>query len=102
MLKNNRGFTLIEMLVVMLIISVLLILIIPNLTDQTGNVNDKGCEALEAVVQAQADAYFLDKREHALTIQTLIDAEYIGKNQAKCGNDISLTISNGKVSLPEN
>ena len=98
MLKNNKGFTLVEMLVVMLIISVLLILIIPNLTDQTGNVNEKGCEALEAVVQAQADAYYLDNGKHAASIKTLTADGYIEDNQETCGDGISFTINDGKVS----
>jgi len=99
MLKNSKGFTLVEMLVVMLIISVLLILIIPNLTNQTGNVNDKGCLALESVVQAQADAYYLDKGQHASTIETLLGDGYIEENQEKCANGTSFTIDNGIVSL---
>lgn len=98
MLKNSKGFTLVEMLVVMLIISVLLILIIPNLTNQTGNVNDKGCLALESVVQAQADAYYLDEGTHA-TIATLLDKGYIEPSQEECANGTSFTIDEGIVSL---
>lgn len=97
MLKNNRGFTLIEMLVVMLVISVLLILFIPNLTDRTGDVNDQGCDALVAVVQAQADAYFLEEGTHATDINDLDD--YINADQKECPNGKSITIdSNGTVS----
>ncbi|MCM3738744.1 prepilin-type N-terminal cleavage/methylation domain-containing protein [Oceanobacillus luteolus] len=103
MLKNNKGFTLIEMLIVMLIISVLLILIIPNLTSQSKNVNDKGCDALVAVVQAQADAYYLDKGQTASSIQTLIENNYLEENQKTCG-DSQITVSNGKATIksPQN
>lgn len=98
MLKNTRGFTLVEMLVVMLIITVLLLLIIPNLTNQTNNVNDKGCDALVAVVQAQADAYYLEVGNYVASIEELESEGYIEANQMKCSNNKSLTISNGKVS----
>ncbi|PNY97825.1 competence protein ComGC, partial [Staphylococcus chromogenes] len=37
-LKENKGFTLIEMLLVLLIISVLLILIIPNIAKQSEHI----------------------------------------------------------------
>lgn len=98
MIKNERGFTLIEMLVVMLIITVLLILIIPNLTSQTDNVNDKGCIALVAVVQAQADAYYIDSGSYATSIDQLVENDYIEPNQKECGNNHSLNINNnGKV-----
>lgn len=99
MLKNQKGFTLVEMLVVMLIITVLLILIIPNLTNQTNNVNDKGCQALAAVVQAQADAYYLDKGSYASSINDLLTNDYIDESQTSCNNDTRLILSNGKVIL---
>lgn len=99
MLKNEKAFTLIEMLVVMLIITVLLILIIPNLTDQTDNVNDKGCQALVAVVQAQADAYYLDEGVYAASINDLVTNDYIDESQTSCSNNTKLRISNGKVTL---
>ena len=44
--KNEEdGFTLIEMLLVLLVISVLIILIIPNIAAQSRNVQDTGCDA---------------------------------------------------------
>lgn len=50
MKRNEKGFTLVEMLIVIAIISVLIILFIPNLTGKTKDVNDKGCEALVHLV----------------------------------------------------
>ena len=45
MLNNNRGFTLIEMMIVLLVISVLLIITIPNVTKHNSKINSKGCDA---------------------------------------------------------
>ena len=53
MLVNQKGFTLIEMLIVLLIITILIILIVPNLAGRSEEVHDKGCDALVSVVQAQ-------------------------------------------------
>ncbi len=44
-MKNEKGFTLIEMMIVLLIISVLLIITIPNIGRHNATVNEKGCEA---------------------------------------------------------
>ncbi len=44
-LKNEKGFTLIEMMIVMLVISVLLIVTIPNVAKHNSNINNKGCQA---------------------------------------------------------
>lgn len=96
MFNNERAFTLIEMIIVMLVISVLLLLIIPNLANQSENVNDKGCEALKEIVQTQAEAYYLDKKKKVNDIQTLVSAGYLKENQTSCG-DTPITIRNGKV-----
>jgi competence protein ComGC len=44
-MKNEKGFTLIEMMIVMMIISILLIITIPNIAKHNSNINTKGCEA---------------------------------------------------------
>lgn len=46
LLKDNHGFTLVEMLLVMLVITVLLLIMIPNVTKNSTLIGDKGCEAL--------------------------------------------------------
>lgn len=43
--RDERGFTLVEMLIVLLVVSVLLLLTIPNIVSQSKSINDKGCEA---------------------------------------------------------
>ena len=58
-----KGFTLVEMLVVLLIISVLLLLFLPNLTKQKDAVNDKGKAAVVKLVESQAELYSLEKNE---------------------------------------
>ncbi|WP_347099453.1 competence type IV pilus major pilin ComGC, partial [Streptococcus mutans] len=47
-----RAFTLIEMLVVLLIISILLLLFVPNLTKQKDKVKDTGGSAVVKVVES--------------------------------------------------
>ncbi|PKR86081.1 hypothetical protein CWO92_06835 [Heyndrickxia camelliae] len=45
LVKNQNAFTLIEMLVVLLIITILIFVAIPNITKHSKNINNKGCEA---------------------------------------------------------
>lgn len=97
MLKNNRAFTLIEMLVVLMIISVLIILVVPNLSGKSKEVNEKGCDALVQVVQSQSDAYFLDNGDYATDIDTLVSDGYITEDQLICPNNEALKYSNGQV-----
>lgn len=97
--SNEKGFTLIEMLVVLVIISVLIILIIPNLSGKTKEVHNKGCEALKSLVQAQADSYHLDNGTQVNSLNTLVAGNYIEESQKTCPNKKILTITAGKVSV---
>ncbi|ASK63206.1 prepilin-type cleavage/methylation domain-containing protein [Virgibacillus phasianinus] len=90
MLRNQKGFTLIEMLIVLMIISVLIILIVPNLSEKSKDVYTKGCGALVAVVQTQVDSYYLDKGSYPATLATLEEAKYIKENQKTCSNKKAL------------
>lgn len=101
MFKNEKGFTLIEMLVVLLIITVLILLIVPNIGNRTGDMHKKGCDSLVVTVQAQADMYELDNGEKAISFDNLVD-EYINEDQTTCQNGEKLTINgDGKVSIDE-
>ncbi|MHA6250982.1 competence type IV pilus major pilin ComGC [Oceanobacillus sp. CAU 1775] len=102
MLKNEKGFTLVEMLVVMLIITVLLLIIIPNISDQSKAVNDKGCNALIAMVQAQADAFYFEEGAPPTSIEQLENKGFITNEQTKCNDKTQLSISKGIVQKNEN
>ncbi|MBN8236615.1 prepilin-type N-terminal cleavage/methylation domain-containing protein [Halobacillus kuroshimensis] len=94
MWKNEKGFTLIEMLIVLLVISVLLIITIPNLSQNTENIRTKGCDALKVTVEAQMEAYQVENNA-VPTIEELKTAEYI--KTTECPDGTALTITNGEV-----
>lgn len=93
MFKNEKAFTLIEMLIVLLIISVLIILIVPNLSKSSQDVNEQGCEALTAVAQAQVNLFYLENRVYPSDLKELIEAEYLTDKQSKCPSGESLVIT---------
>ena len=108
-----QAFTLVEMLVVLLIISVLLLLFVPNLTKQKDTVDDKGKAAVVKVVESQAELYSLDKNEDASLSKLQADGR-ITAEQAKAYKDYHAkqktslnldgqTISNGsqKLTVPK-
>ncbi|KML46070.1 competence type IV pilus major pilin ComGC [Cytobacillus firmus] len=102
MLNNNRGFTLIEMMIVLLVISVLLIITIPNVTKHNSKINSKGCDAFVKMVQAQVQAYEIDKKALPSNIQDLVDDDYLNENNTTCPNGNAITISaDGKVESEE-
>ncbi|HEM3611171.1 TPA: prepilin-type N-terminal cleavage/methylation domain-containing protein [Streptococcus suis] len=77
-----KGFTLVEMLVVLGIISLLLLLFVPNLSKQKDAVQEKGNAAVVKVVESQMELYELEYDEEA-TVEDLEQAGYITEKQAK-------------------
>ncbi|WP_172212081.1 MULTISPECIES: competence type IV pilus major pilin ComGC [unclassified Enterococcus] len=76
-----EAFTLIEMLIVMVIISILLLLFVPNLSKQKEEVQAKGETAVVRVVEAQADIYEITN-EKLPSIAQLVSENYITEKQA--------------------
>ncbi|WP_141431614.1 competence type IV pilus major pilin ComGC [Bacillus sp. 03113] len=101
-MKNEKGFTLIEMMIVLLIISVLLIITIPNVTKHNARINDKGTEAYLKMVEAQVQAYEMDHNELPENVDDLINDGYLNENQRNAPNGKTIVIeSDGDVTVSE-
>ncbi|WP_077621517.1 competence type IV pilus major pilin ComGC [Sediminibacillus massiliensis] len=99
-MKNQRGFTLIEMLLVLTVISVLMILIIPNLAHQNEEVQSKGCDALIEMATGQMTAYKLEYGSFPQQISELENENYL-KSTTCDGGSKSLAIESGEIVLVE-
>lgn len=95
-LRNEKGFTLIEMLIVLLIISVLLIITIPNITKHQSTVQTKGCEAFVKMVQSQVQAYEIDHNKWPADVAELKTEGYLIQTTCPNGGTVSID-SDGKV-----
>ncbi|WP_377888525.1 competence type IV pilus major pilin ComGC [Alkalihalobacillus sp. R86527] len=98
-IKTEKGFTLIEMMIVIMIISMLLLIAVPSLTKNNEVVEEKSCDATVKVVQAQAAAYKADTDSMPVSVNDLVSEGYLDENNAKCPGGEALTISNGVVSV---
>ncbi|PEE41825.1 competence type IV pilus major pilin ComGC [Bacillus pseudomycoides] len=97
-MKNEKGFTLLEMLLVMVVISVLLLLIIPNVIKQRSSVQGKGCDAYVKSVEAQVQAYQLEKNKIP-TVDELVKEKYITSTTCPKGEPIRISSEDGTVSV---
>lgn len=97
---NNKAFTLIEMLIVLMIISILIIITIPNVTKHNQMINEKGCEAYIKMVQTQIEAYEIET-DLTPTLSDLETAGYIDSTACPNGSQIEID-SEGNVILSEN
>ena len=89
--KWRSGFTLVEMLIVLFIISALSLLIIPNITKTTEKVNDDSRYALTQVIQTQASLYNLETSGTA-TLTILRDNNYITQEQFDKADGWGITV----------
>lgn len=100
-LKNEGGFTLIEMLIVLLVISVLMLIAIPNVTKHSKSIDEKGCEAYVVMIQGQVEAYKMDKGGYPDTLGLLVDEDYLPKGAPKesvqCPDGTAISFDGGKV-----
>ncbi|WP_242218749.1 competence type IV pilus major pilin ComGC [Bacillus cereus group sp. BfR-BA-01380] len=97
-MKNEKGFTLLEMLLVMVVISVLLLLIIPNVVKQRSSVQGKGCDALVKSVESQVQAYQLEYNKIP-TVDDLYTGKYITSKTCPKGESITIDAANGEVKV---
>lgn len=95
---KKSGFTLIEMLIVLFIITVLILIAIPNVTKHFKTVDDKGCEAYVKMVQGQVEAYKIDTGSYPTTIVSMEDEGYLKEKSSNksCKNKV-ITIEQGEV-----
>ena len=98
-MKQNykKGFTLLEMVVVVCIISILFLLTVPNIQKVLGIVNKKGCQAQVKVVDSAILQYRLEYAQNPGSTGDLVSAGLLSEQQTKCDDDRAITISNGQA-----
>ncbi|WP_200792912.1 competence type IV pilus major pilin ComGC [Bacillus massilinigeriensis] len=87
------------MMIVLLVISVLLIITVPNITKHNSNINKKGCQAYIKMVEAQVQAFEIDKKRLPVSVEELKTEGYLRDGSAGCPGGGKITISStGEVS----
>lgn len=81
MKKTRKAFTLIEMVIVLFIISLLLLIMIPNLAEQKKKATERSDEAFETTIKNQEEMYANDHNGTRPTLEELQGEGYITKNQ---------------------
>ncbi|HWO96020.1 MAG TPA: competence type IV pilus major pilin ComGC [Bacillus sp. (in: firmicutes)] len=97
---EKNGFTLIEMLVVMLVISILLLIMIPNLLKNNKAINGKGCDAYVKTVQAQVEVYKIENENDIPTLEELKAGDYIEAEACPNGDGLHINEEGEVTSVP--
>lgn len=80
-IKEENGFTLIEMSVVLLIIALLLLIIIPNIGGVQDSVGDTTDEAIVQTVESQKVLYEIDHGKKPTNLEEMVTKGYITPKQ---------------------
>lgn len=97
-MNNQKGFTLIEMLIVLMIIATLLLVTIPNLASNNSMVEAKGCEAMVKLAETQVQAYKIEKKSMPADLATLVTEGYL--EQETCPGGEALTLNEDGTVTP--
>lgn len=94
---NRKGFTMLEMLIVLSVISLIFTLTIPNIQKRLETIRVKGCESLVEVVNANIIQYELDHGEVPQSISDLVNEGYLTEKQTTCMDGTSIEIVDGQA-----
>ncbi len=76
-MKNNKGFTILEMMIVLSIIALVFLLTLPNIQQREKIIRSKGCEALIEVANAQILLYEVENLSPPKSMSDLISKGYL-------------------------
>ena len=97
MKNNQKGFTLLEMVIVVTIIAILFLLTVPNIQKTLGIVDKKGCNALVKTVDSAILQYRLENDKNPGSTGELISAGLLTEEQTWCDDGRSISISDGQA-----
>ena len=78
-IRGERGFTLVELLVVLAVLAILIAIVVPNLAGITSGARKTAAQTELSIVQTAIDTLMADQEVYSLTATTGSDAE-VGPN----------------------
>lgn len=98
-LRNRKGFTLIELVVVIVILGILMMLVIPRVSEYQKGAQQTTCKGNQRILSSSQAAYYATEKAYALSCDALVTAKLI-PTDIKCptagatGNHNNYSISN--------
>lgn len=102
-IKEEKGFTFLEMTIVIAIIGFLMMIGLPNYKSAAVKAQEKSCEANKKLIESQMESYYIDEHsyptgESSAIFAELVRAEYL-KSVPNCPANGIYTISSESGSI---
>ncbi|MEG6568140.1 competence type IV pilus major pilin ComGC [Thermoanaerobacterium thermosaccharolyticum] len=99
--KDEKGFTLIELIVVIAILGILAAIAVPRVTVSLSNAKENANKANLKIIQDAVERYNVENGGYPTSLQTLVDQGYLDKvPQTAEGHSFKYDTSKGIVSIP--
>ena len=93
----KKGFTILEMILVLTVISIIVLITVPNIAQKKRIINNVGCDALVEIVNSQILLYDLENGEKPSDVSDLIAEGYLTQSQGTCPDGSPIYISDGQA-----
>ena len=94
----KKGFTVLEMILVLTVISLVILVTIPNITQKKQVINQVGCQALVELINGQILLYDLENGEKPGDVSDLVAGGYITESQCFCPDGTRISIYDEEAS----
>ena len=93
----KKGFTLLEMMLVLTVIATVFLLTVPNISRVMSIINDRACDSQIRIIDTAILEYQLKNDVLPYSVDDLISEELITEKQGVCRNGAKIYIQNGKA-----
>lgn len=102
-LNKQKGFTLIELIVVIAILGILAAVAVPRVTGVIGKAKDASVESTKKTIQSAVEIYYIDEGTYPSSVQDLVEGDYLDEMPDSEKLGVTFDINNdGKVTYSAN
>lgn len=95
----KHGFTLIEMLIVMMAVTLLMMITIPNISKTISIIENTGCKSQLSLIDSAILQYKLEHDRYPMSMTELFDDGFIKEEHKICQNGREIEIENNQAKL---
>ena len=99
-LRRKKGFTLIEMLIVLIIVALLMAIIIPNVAGQKTRIEKQARVNIAQIIETQVNTYQLAENDKDVTIKELADKGYLTTKQVDEAKKLLNLTDDAAITVP--